>query len=117
MLSDQDFSNLAGLHALGDQEIPAVVLDVASGFDVELVWRNELGGLTFRCADRFIKWNPRSTGIDLWRERVRLEWIAARHPAPRVVDWGEDESAQWMVTAELPGDSAVGDAELEEEEV
>lgn len=103
------FSHLAGLHTLGDQEIPAVVQEAASGADVEIVWRNDLGGLTFRFADRYIKWNPRSTGLDLWRERVRLEWIVSRHPAPRVVDWGEDESAQWMVTVALPGDCAVGD--------
>lgn len=109
VVSEPDFSHLADLHTLGDQEVPAVVLELASGSGVELVWRNELGGLTFRCADRFIKWNPRSTGIDLGRERVRLEWIAARHPAPPVVDWGEDESAQWMVTAGLPGEHAVGD--------
>jgi kanamycin kinase len=108
-VSDPDFSHLAELHALGDQAIPDVVLEVASGADVELVWRNELGGLTFRAADRFIKWNPRSTGIDLDRERVRLQWIAARHPAPRLVDWGDDELAQWVMTVALPGDCAVGD--------
>jgi kanamycin kinase len=44
----------------------------------ELVWRNELDGLTFRIGDRYLKWNPPSTGIDLERERVRLEWISAR---------------------------------------
>ena len=55
-----------------------------------------------------MKWNPRRTGIDLERERVRLEWLAARHPAPRVVAHGDDEDAQWLVTAALPGDSAVG---------
>lgn len=108
-MGDPDFSDLGELHALGDQEIPSAVLDVAAGLGVELVWRNELGGLTFRCADRFVKWNPRSTGIDLRRERDRLDWIAARHPAPRVLDWGEDETTQWMVTAALPGDCAVGD--------
>ena len=108
-MSDSDFSHLAKLHALGDQAIPDVVLEIASGTDVELVWRNDLGGLTFRAADRFIKWNPRSTGIDLDRERVRLQWISERHPAPRVVDWGDDELAQWVVTVALPGNCAVGD--------
>lgn len=85
-----------------------MVVEIAAGRDVELVWRNDLGGLTFGCADRFIKWNPRSTGIDLERERVRLEWVASRHPAPRVVDWGENDSAQWLVTAALAGECAVG---------
>lgn len=93
----------------GDRAVPEVVLALAAGADVELVWCNEPGGLTFRAGERFVKWNPRSTGIDLARERSRLEWIAERHPAPRVLDWGDDEVAQWMVTAALPGDSAVGD--------
>lgn len=108
-MDEPDFSHLAALHELGDEPIPQVVLDLAEGQRVELVWRNELGGLTFGLDDRFVKWNPRSTGIDLDRERVRLEWIATRHPAPRVIDSGGDETAQWLLTAALRGDSAVGD--------
>jgi kanamycin kinase len=104
-----DFSHLAESHALGDDPIPKVVLDIAEGRAVELVWRNELGGLTFRLDDCFVKWNPRTTGIDLDRERVRLEWISRRHPAPRVIEAGADETAQWLVTAALPGDHAVGE--------
>jgi kanamycin kinase len=104
-----DFSHLAALHALGDDPIPQVVLYIAGDHRVELVWRNDLGGLTFGFDDRFVKWNPRTTGIDLDRERVRLEWIASRHPAPRVIASGADETAQWLVTAALPGDCAVGD--------
>lgn len=71
--------------------------------------RNELDGLTFRIGERYLKWNPPSTGIDLERERVRLEWISARHPAPRVVDHGREGDAQWLLTEGLPGVSAVGD--------
>jgi kanamycin kinase len=106
---EPDFSDLAALHKLGDDPIPDVVLGIAAGHEVELVWRNELGGLTFGFADRFVKWNPRTTGIDLDRERVRLEWIARRHPAPRVIASGGEETAQWLVTAALPGTCAVGD--------
>ena len=40
---------------------------------------------------------------------MRLEWLAGRHPAPRVVDHGIDGDAQWLVTEALPGGSAVGD--------
>jgi kanamycin kinase len=104
-----DFSHLAALHALGDDPIPQVVLDIVGDHRVELVWRNDLGGLTFGFDDRFVKWNPRTTGIDLDRERVRLEWIAPRHPAPRLIASGADETAQWLVTSALPGDCAVGD--------
>ncbi|HVJ95359.1 MAG TPA: aminoglycoside 3'-phosphotransferase [Acidimicrobiia bacterium] len=108
-MAEPDFAYLSQLHAIAPDEIPAVVHDLAADTTVEPVWRNELGGLTFRLGDRFVKWNPGSTGVDLDRERVRLEWIAGRHPAPRVVDYGEDEVAQWLVTAALPGVCAVGD--------
>ncbi len=108
-MTELDVASLASLHRLGDQPVPDVVLEIASGRPVALVWRNELGGLTFRIGDAFVKWNPPSTGADLGRERVRLEWLAGRHPAPEVVDHGEEGEAQWLVTAALPGESAVGD--------
>lgn len=101
--------DMDGHHSLGGEAVPEVVLDVAAGADAELVWRNELGGLTFRIGGRFIKWNPRSSGIDLERERVRLEWVSTRHPAPSVLHAGADDTAQWLVTSALPGVHAVGD--------
>ncbi|MGI9030647.1 MAG: phosphotransferase [Ilumatobacteraceae bacterium] len=109
-MSEPDFSHLAELHQLGNDPIPAIVVDLADGRPVDLVWRNELGGLTFRIDDLFVKWNPRRTGIDLERERVRLEWISVRHPAPPVLASGGDDEAQWLVTAAVPGEPAVGDA-------
>ncbi len=108
-MDESDFSHLADLHALGNQPIPDIVHEVAAGRPIELVWRNDLGGLTFRIDDTFLKWNPQSTGIDLDCERIRLNWISTRHPAPRVVRFGVDGSAQWILTAGLGGDSAVGD--------
>jgi kanamycin kinase len=108
-MTDPDFSQLAALHTLGDDPVPDVVVERAADRPADLVWRNELGGLTFRIDDEYLKWNPRSTGIDLERERVRLEWISDRHPAPHVIASGSDDEAQWLVTAALPGESAVGD--------
>ena len=109
-----DFAHLAEQHELGDEPVPEVVRSLAAGRAVELVWRNDLGGLTFRLgADahvRYVKWNPRRTGVDLERERVRLDWLAGRHPVPAVLDAGSDADAQWLVTAPLPGGPAVGDA-------
>ena len=106
---EPDFSRLASQHTLGDDPIPAIVLELADGGPVDLVWRNELGGLTFAVGDRFVKWNPRHTGIDLERERARLQWIHGRHPAPRVIAAGSDDEAQWLVTEAVPGEPAVGD--------
>lgn len=108
-MEEPDFSHLAALHELGDQPIPDVVRDVAAGRAVELVWRNDLGGLTFRFDDTFLKWNPRSTGIDLDRERDRLAWISVRHPAPRVIESGSTDDAQWLLTAAVRGGPAAGD--------
>ena len=92
-----------------DQPVPAVVEELASGRPVELVWRNELGGLTFRVDDAYVKWSPLTIGAALDRERLRLEWLAGRHPAPRVIDHGRDADGQWLLTAALPGGTAVGD--------
>ena len=108
-MSDPDFSQLADFHRLGDDAVPEVVVELAAGRPIELAWRNESGGLTFRFADDYVKWNPRRSGIDLGRERDRLQWLAHRHPVPQVVAFGSDDDAQWLVTAALPGGSAVGD--------
>ena len=108
-MPDPEFAHLAGLHTLEETEIPRIALTLAGGSDLQLAWRNELGGLTFRIGTRYLKWNRRSTGVDLERERIRLEWISKRHPAPRVIDHGSDGEAQWLLTDGLPGSSAVGD--------
>jgi kanamycin kinase len=108
-MTDPDFSHLAALHSLGDDSVPPVVVNLAGDRPVELVWRNELGGLTFRIDDQFLKWNPRRTGIDLKREEVRLAWLSDRHPAPRVIASGSDNETQWFLTAALPGECAVGE--------
>jgi kanamycin kinase len=108
-VSDPTFADLGLQHSLDGLEVPRIAQTLAGSTEPELVWRNELDGLTFRIGDRFLKWNPRSTGIDLERERVRLEWISSRHLAPRVIDHGSDGDAQWILTEALPGGSAVGD--------
>jgi kanamycin kinase len=70
-------------------------------------WVNEVGGITFDAGDRFIKWNPRSTGITLDDEIVRLEWAGRWHPVPRVLEVGADAAGEWMVTAAIAGTSAI----------
>lgn len=104
-----DAAALAAQHTLGDDPVPDVVLELAAGRPAELAWRNELGGLTFRIGERYVKWNPPQTGVDLEREHRRLGWLAGRHPAPRVIASGVDGEAQWLLTAAVPGEPAVGD--------
>lgn len=103
-----DLAHLGGVPAAGQVSVPPVVAVLAGEVTPELVWRNQLGGLTYRVDDTYVKWNPLHTGIDLERERSRLEWISARHPTPQVRSFGRDEEAQWLVTKALPGENAVG---------
>lgn len=103
-----DPSQLEAQHTLGDGPVPDIVRELAAGHELEFLWRNELGGLTFRFGDRVVKWNPHDNGIDLERERIRLEWLAGRHRSPRVLSAGHDENGRWLVTSALPGESAVG---------
>lgn len=107
-MSDE-FAHLAKEHEIGVDDVPAVVLELAGAEEPELIWHNELGGLTFRMDDRYVKWNPLTTGIDLALERERLDWLAGRHPAPKVLAYDTDANAQWLVTQALPGGYAVGD--------
>ena len=108
-MPDAQFPDLSRQHKLDELEVPAAVRNFAGAREPELAWRNELNGLTFRIDNRYLKWNPRATGIDLHRERVRLEWISVRHPAPRVIDYGSDDEVQWLFTEGIAGGPAVGD--------
>ena len=105
----------------GEVVVPAAVEAVAGGRPLRAVWRNERGGLTFQVGSgrqrRFVKWSPAMSTIDLGLEAVRLRWAAAYHPVPAVLDLGGDEAGSWMVTAGLPGQSAVTDRWRETPEV
>lgn len=97
--------------AAGEEAVPAAVALVAGSDPVRLVWRNELGGLTFEVgvgrARRFAKWAPYSSGIDLTVEAARLSWAAAFHPVPQVLEAGGDSLGSWLVTRAIAGESAV----------
>jgi kanamycin kinase len=90
---------------------PAAVAALAGGEPLRPVWQNELGGVTFELGEgagrRFVKWAPAGSGIDLGREVPRLRWAARFTPVPRVLAEGADASGTWLVTAALPGRSAV----------
>jgi kanamycin kinase len=108
-VTEPEPDHVARVHSLDGVAVPGIVRALAGEFEPELVWRNELGGLTFRFGGRFLKWNPASSGLDLEREFVRLRWLSARHPAPRPVDYGEDGGGQWLVTEALPGKLAIAE--------
>lgn len=87
----------------GSVVVPEAVRELVTGRDCEAVWRNEVGGLTFRIdgGREFVKWDP----AGLQAERRRLEWAVEFTTVPRVLDFGDD----WLRTAAVPGCSAVDD--------
>jgi len=93
--------------------IPDSVAQYAAGRPLDVVWRNELGGLTFRVADAskviFIKWAPSSSGIDLNAERIRLMWAVSYISVPRVIDFGQDPEGSWLATEGIDAENAVTD--------
>lgn len=90
-------------------EVPELVREFASDDELHAVWLNDLGGLTFRNGQRYLKWNPVGSAVDLEDERARLVWLASRHPAPEVLDFSADSRGQLLVTRALRGEGAVTD--------
>lgn len=93
----------------GPDQAPQKVLEIAQGDAVELFWRNELGGLTFRLqgrgSTRFVKWQPRAgvaptrrADVDLAVEGNKLAWLGHYMKVPPVLDQGQNDAAAWLVT-------------------
>jgi kanamycin kinase len=100
-----------------DVAVPAVVMRLAAGDAIVPAWENAVGGLTFRVGDgpraRYVKWapdTPLAAELDLAAEAERLTWARRFTPVPRVLDAGtEPDGATWLMTAALPGESAVSE--------
>lgn len=89
-------------------EVPARVRSLAGTATVEPVWRNELGGVTFRTTDgRYIKHGPRTLETSMADEAERLRWARRYTRVPEVLDVGHDDTHEWLVTRALGGRSAV----------
>ncbi|MGO2049220.1 MAG: phosphotransferase [Microbacterium sp.] len=94
----------------GEVTVPSYVRDLARGADLTPVWLNNYGGVTFRATgdDQFyIKWGPRNLEFALRDEAERMQWAARWISVPRVLEHGEDETHEWLVTAAIDGRSAV----------
>lgn len=91
--------------------VPERVNALSRGADLTCVWRNDDGGLTFRATGVgepfYIKWGPRIIESSLRDEAERLRWASQWIPVPPVLDSGEDETHEWLVTAGIDGLSAV----------
>jgi len=92
--------------------VPVAVRRLAGSRSITPVWRNELGGLTFRLGEgteaQYVKWLAIGTSeIDLQAEAERLTWARRWITVPSVIDQGDDADGRWLVTAAVPGRSAV----------
>ncbi|WZH38522.1 MAG: aminoglycoside 3'-phosphotransferase [Microbacterium enclense] len=93
------------------EPVPTRVRDLAGDATLQPVWRNNIGGLTFRAtgADgiRYLKWGPLNAETSMRAEAERLRWASAFTRVPRVLDEGRDATHEWLLTAAVPGRSAV----------
>ncbi|MCA0296241.1 MAG: aminoglycoside 3'-phosphotransferase [Actinobacteria bacterium] len=92
--------------------VPAIVHELARGRAVEIVWRNEIGGVTYRLGDgdEYVKYGPPHWEFDADPEFERLRWVSAYVAAPRPIDHGVDDAGnRWLRTQGIPGTSAVVD--------
>ncbi|MDR2996836.1 MAG: aminoglycoside 3'-phosphotransferase [Microbacterium sp.] len=92
--------------------VPDRVRALARGAALECVWINGVGGLTFRATPAaggvfYIKWGPRGDETTMRDEAERMTWAGRWIRAPRVLDQGEDDTHEWLVTAAIDGESAV----------
>ncbi|QCV95521.1 aminoglycoside 3'-phosphotransferase [Acidipropionibacterium acidipropionici] len=98
--------------------IPPKVAEMVGDGPAELVWRNELGGLTYRTSGRgsvrYIKWQPAGDleaderdDVDLLVESEKMRWAGRFIRVPRVLGVGADEHGSWLVTEGIEATSAV----------
>lgn len=91
-----------------DITTPAKVRELAGGADLTPVWLNDYGGLTFGTDDgRYIKWGPRNAEFTLRDEAERMRWAGRWIRVPHVLDHGDDDTHEWLITAAIDGRSAV----------
>lgn len=91
-----------------DLAVPGAVRALARGAALHPVWRNGLGGVTFRTGDgRFIKYGPLHAETSMAAEAERLRWALRFTRVPEVIEVGKDGTHEWLVTHALDGRSAV----------
>ncbi len=87
--------------------LPARVRRLAGGVEVQAVWLNGRGGMTYRAGDVHIKFGPLNTEESMADEAERLAWAAAYTRVPEVVTRGSDDEFEWLVTRTIAAQSAV----------
>lgn len=89
-------------------DVEAQVRRLAGTAALTPLWRNEIGGATFATDDgRVVKAGPRNLETSMAAEAERMRWARRFTPVPEVMDAGERDDVEWLVTRALPGHSAV----------
>ncbi|MFJ6429058.1 MULTISPECIES: aminoglycoside 3'-phosphotransferase [Microbacterium] len=89
-------------------DVPTRVRELARGAKLVPVWLNGIGGLTFRTDDgRYIKWGPLDDEANMRDEAERMRWARTWIAVPEVLEQGQDETHEWLVTVALDASSAV----------
>lgn len=89
-------------------EVAPRVRALAAGSALTPVWRNGIGGVTFRTDDgRYIKYGPLHDETSMVAEAGRLEWAQRYTAVPTVLAVGADEEQEWLVTRAIDARSAV----------
>lgn len=89
--------------------VPPFIRELAAGRPVELVWRNEIGGVTYGIGDggEYVKYGPPHWEFEPDPEFERLRWVSAFVNAPTPIDHGADGESRWLRTVGIPATSAV----------
>jgi kanamycin kinase len=102
--------NLAGPPE-GPVELPEVLSSRAYGEVLNVVWQNELGGLTARVlgerGELYVKWVPATSGLDIAGEVERIGWAKGFTPVVDVIDSGADQRGAWMVSLSIDAENLV----------
>lgn len=96
-----------------DHPVPPAVRAAAGPAEIEGVWQNALGGVTYRIGSgeqmRFAKWSPgcppEAEG-DLKTEAQRMRWAGKFIRVPEVLSCEQHADGQLLITAALHGHSA-----------
>ena len=92
--------------------IPPAALAGLEDWDASLVWSLVPERRTWRLVAlsgeiRYLKRYSFAQEMSLAAERDRLAWAATRLPVPTVLGYGSDATQEWLLTAGLPGVSAI----------
>ena len=95
----------------GSFDLPAEVRTRHAGWAVSVAYQHAPPAITYRLESasgetRFVKLAPSDAHPSLQAEADRLRWASSHFSVPRVIDFGRDDDADWLLTEALPGSDA-----------